>query len=298
MSRIGFIGVGTMGSPIAERLLQAGHGVAVFDRSETAMHAIVKKGAVACDRVQAVAGRSELVFLSLPGPPEVFDAVAGPQGLLIADSPPRWIVDLSTNSPVTVRDLWQRCRERGIAFIDAPVSGGRPKAEAGELSVLVGASDDEFNAITPYLHAFGTDVIHVGPSGAGAIAKLVNNQLFLGASVLLQEAYLLGAAAGLPPDQLHRIIRASSAAPYAALAPLLLSRRFNLPLFRLDIAAKDMALAVDEAHSVGVRMPTTEAAARLYHDATAAGFGGDVFFATLKQLEAGSGTTLPALSVK
>lgn len=298
MSQLGFIGVGTMGAPMAEHLLRAGHEVAVFDRSEAAMHALVENGAVACEGVQGVAGRSELVFLSLPGPPDVFDAVAGPQGLLSADSLPTWIVDLSTNSPATVRDLWQRCREREISFIDAPVSGGRAKAETGELSVLVGASDDEFTAIMPYLDSFGKDVIHVGPSGAGAIAKLVNNQLFLGASVLLQEAYLLGAAAGLPPDQLHRIITASSAAPYAALAPLLLSRRFNLPLFRLDIAAKDMELAVDEARSVGVSMPATEAAARVYHDAAAAGFGGDVFFATLKQLEARSGTTLPALSVK
>jgi 3-hydroxyisobutyrate dehydrogenase-like beta-hydroxyacid dehydrogenase len=297
MSELVFIGVGTMGAPMAEHLLRAGHAVAVFDQSGMAMRSLIGKGASAADSVRAVAARSELVFLSLPGPSEVSYVVAGPQGILDADARPEWIVDLSTNSPQTVRELSRRCREVGITFIDAPVSGGRLKAESGELTVLVGAGEDEFSAIKPYLGCFGADIIHVGPSGAGAVAKLVNNQLFLGASVLLQEAYLLGAAVGLLPNELHPIIKASSAAPYATLAPLLLSRRFDRQLFRLDIAAKDIALAVEVAREAGVDTPITEAAARLYQDAVGAGFGGEVFYATLKQLEAGSGTTVPALNV-
>jgi 3-hydroxyisobutyrate dehydrogenase-like beta-hydroxyacid dehydrogenase len=195
-----------------------------------------------------------------------------------------------------VRRLHERCAAVGVGFVDAPVSGGRIKAESGELSVMAGGDDADVEAVRPLLDCFAAQVFHVGPAGAGTVAKLVNNQLFLAAGVLVQEAYVLGAAAGLDPATLHEIIRASSGGAYAALAPLLLGRQFDDVIFRLDIATKDLALAVGAAHERGVDAPVSSAALGVYRAALAAGLGQQAFHATLAQIEHDAGITLPALT--
>ena len=218
---IGFVGTGTMGAPIAGHLVAAGFDVRVHDRSAFAMDAVV--GATPVPSAAAAASGARCVFLSLPGPADVEAAVTGPDGVLAADPRPASIVDLSTNSPDVVRSLHGRCAAAGVGFVDAPVSGGRIKAESGELSVMVGGTANDVAAVEPLLEPFAGQVFHVGPPGAGTVAKLVNNQLFLAASVLVQEAYVLGATAGLEPAELHRIIRASSGAR-AAYGPPELAR--------------------------------------------------------------------------
>ena len=148
----------------------------------------------------------------------------------------------------------------------------------------------------PLVDCFAAQVFHVGPPGAGTVAKLVNNQLFLAAAVLVQEAYLLGAAAGLDPATVHGIVRASSAGPYATMAPLLLGRQFDDVLFRLDIAAKDLTLAVATAEAHGVDVPASAAALGVYRAALEQGLGDRAFHATLLALEERSGVTLPPLT--
>lgn len=293
--RLGFVGVGTMGGPIARRLVDAGHDVRVADPAEQAVAALVAHGALAAPDAAAAASSAEAVFLSLPGPAEVRAVVTGDAGVLAARPLPRFVIDLSTNSPDVVRELAESCTGLGVSFIDAPVSGGVAKAISGELSVMVGASPEHHAEVEPLLQAFATSVFLVGSTGAGCVAKLVNNQLFLGAAVLVQEAYLLAAAHGLLPTELHPIIKASSGGAYAALAPLLLGRQFDDVVFRLDIAAKDLALAVVAAGAVGTAVPVSAAAAAVYADAVAHGFGGLVFHATLKELEQRSGVEVPAL---
>src|SRR6478736_6161279 len=236
--RIGFVGVGTMGGPIAAHLVAAGHEVTVYDASPAASGAI--EGATAADDVTGI--HAECVFLSLRGPTEV-EAVVG----RLLSNAPATIVDLPTNPPDVVRRLHERCASGGVAFVDAPVSGGRVKAVSGELSVMVGGDEADVERLRALLDCFAAQLFHVGPPGAGTVAKLVNNQLFLAAAVLVQEAYVLGAAAGLEPTELHKIIRASSGGPYATLAPLLLGRDFDDVIFRLDIATKDLTLAVEAA---------------------------------------------------
>jgi 3-hydroxyisobutyrate dehydrogenase-like beta-hydroxyacid dehydrogenase len=183
-----------------------------------------------------------------------------------------------------------------VAFVDAPVSGGRAKAESGELSVMVGGTDDDLAELQPILDLFAAQVFHVGPPGAGTVAKLVNNQLFLAAAVLVQEAYVTGAAAGLDPSALHPILRASSSAPYVTLAPLLLGRAFDDVIFRLDIAAKDLTLAVDAAQEMGVHAPVTTAALTAYRDAVRDGQGARAFHITLQSIEETAGLELPPLT--
>jgi 3-hydroxyisobutyrate dehydrogenase-like beta-hydroxyacid dehydrogenase len=293
--KLGFLGLGTMGAPIARRFLDAHHDLRVADPARAAIDALVLHGAVAARDAAAAASGAHAVFLSLPGPDEIRTVVTGEDGVLRADPLPRFVVDLSTSSPVVVRELAAECRKSGVVFVDAPVSGGAVKAVSGELSVMVGAPPDAFAEIEPLLHVFATSVFHVGDAGSGTVAKLVNNQLFLGAAVLVQEAYLLAAAHGLAPNELHPIIKASSGGAYAALAPLLLGRRFDDVVFRLDIAAKDLALATEAAGAVGADLPVTRAAAELYASAVEDGFGRLVFHATLQELEQRSGVELPAL---
>lgn len=292
--RVGFVGVGTMGAPIAAHLVAAGHDVAVFDVVAAAASAI--EGARPARSPADAANGAVCVFLSLPGPAEVDAAVTGADGVLAAGEPPQVVVDLSTNAPDVVRLLHERCATVGVGFVDAPVSGGRVKAVSGELSVMAGGDATDLDAVRPLLDTFAAQVFHVGPPGAGTVAKLVNNQLFLAAAVLVQEAYLLGAAAGLDPATVHGIVRASSGGPYAAMAPLLLGRQFDDVLFRLDIAAKDLTLAVSTAEAHGVDVPASAAALGVYRAALDQGLGHQAFHATLLALEERAGVTLPPLS--
>lgn len=293
--RVGFVGTGTMGRPMATNVLRAGHDLRVHDVVPGATAALVELGAVDAASPAETSAGADIVLLSLPGPAEIRDAMLGPRGVLAADPRPAVVVDLSTNSPGTVAELAQRCADGGVTFVDAPVSGGVARAETGSLTVLVGADPDGFDTVQPVLAAIGSDVVHVGPTGAGTIAKIVNNQLFLAGAVAVQEAYVLGAKLGMAPTDLHRVIAASSAAPYAKLAPLLVGRAFDDVIFRLDIAAKDLRLAVDCATEAGVDVPVTSAAADVFAAAVDHGDARLVFHATLRELERRAQVELPPL---
>jgi 3-hydroxyisobutyrate dehydrogenase len=292
---VAFVGTGTMGAPMAARLLASGFDVRVHDAAPTATQALVAAGATAWPSPAQAAAGARLAMLSLPGPLEVEAVVVGPDGVLAADPAPSHVVDLSTNAVPTVRTLRERCAAVGVTFIDAPVSGGVVKAGDGTLSIMVGAEPIEFEEVRDALGALGSDVIHVGPSGAGAIAKLVNNQLFLTASLVVQETFLLAGALGMDPADVQRILTASSARPYARLAPLLVGRRFDDVVFRLDIAAKDVRLALAAAERAGVDVPLTRAASSVYDAAVAAGDGALAFTATLRELERRAGVELAPL---
>ena len=239
--------------------------------------------------------RRPCVFLSLPGPDDVETAIVGAEGC----SPPtragvrrRPVDELAAARPAPARALRsgrRRLRRR-------PGVGRQGEGRLGRAERDGGRDDADVAAVEPLLQAFAAQVFHVGPAGAGTIAKLVNNQLFLAAGVLVQEAYVLGAAAGLDPAALHRIVRASSGGPYAALAPLLLGRDFDDVIFRLDIATKDLALAVETAGEHGVEVPTTAAALAVVPRRDRRGPRAKAFHATLEHVERTAGITLPALT--
>jgi 3-hydroxyisobutyrate dehydrogenase-like beta-hydroxyacid dehydrogenase len=295
VSELAFIGTGTMGNPMAHQVVNAGHRLRVHDLAPSAVTSLVEAGATACATAADAANGARIVLLSLPGPGEVRDAVVGVHGILSAPRRPAMIVDLSTNSVEVGRELRARCDEVGVAFVDAPVSGGVAKARTGSLAVMVGAELDEFRVAREVLDVIGDDIFHVGPPGSGTIAKIVNNQLFLAAGVLVQEAYVLAASLGVTPADLHAIVSASSAGPYTKLAPLLLGRRFDDVIFRLDIAAKDVALAVHTAETAGVDVPLTRAAEAVYRAAVDHGDATLVFHATLRELERRAGIELEPL---
>lgn len=291
--RVGFIGLGNMGRPIAGHLQRAGHQLAVFDVVPAAGAALVEAGATAAPDIATLAATSDVVFLSLPGPAEVDQVVSAVLADLAMGSV---VVDLSTNSVEGARAMADRGAAVGVAFVDAPVSGGRAGAEAGTLAVIVGGDGEAVERVRPLLETFSANVFHVGPSGAGALAKLVNNQIFLCASVLIQEGFVLGAKAGMDATALLEILKASSAGTVVGAANVFLTRNFDNVSFKLSIAEKDVAVALASARALGVAMPTTEAAHAVYRAAIDGGLGDKVFTATLRTLEERSGVEVARLA--
>lgn len=292
---IGFIGLGAMGAPIARRLIEAGHALVVSDISRAHADEWTAAGAGFVNTPAEVAAACRTVFMSLPGPREV-EAVA--DGLMTGARSGDVVVDLSTNAYATVVALARRLADAGVTFIDAPVSGGVAGAVRGKLAVMAGGDGAAIAALAPVFEAFAARVFHVGDSGKGTIAKLVNNQIFLSTAVAVQEGFVLAAKAGLDSDTLLEIVKASSAGSYMGMASLFFGRDFDNAMFRLSLAAKDLGVALESASDLGVPMPTTAAAHGVYKDAIDQGLGDKVFYATLRALETDAGAEVAKLAPK
>ncbi len=295
MSDTGFIGTGTIGAPIAAHLITAAGGLSVFDTNEDAMQPLLAKGAHRAASIQELAAECSTIFLSLPGPPQIKDVVLGDKGLLAHAGKLATIVDLSTNSIALNRDISARALAAGIHYLDAPVSGGKAGARDGSLAIMVGGDESAFTNARPLLERFGSNIFYLGPAGSGTMAKLINNQLFLAASVLVQEGFVMGAKAGMDPNALSEVLKASSASALMRIAPMALSRNFDLGVFALSIAAKDIGVAIDSADALGAEVPLAKAAAEIYQRAIADGYGQEDFYATLKVFEASADVVTPSL---
>ncbi len=295
MAELGFIGTGTIGGPIATRLLGAGDELHVFDTRPEATRALETAGARRAASIDAIARDCTSVFLSLPGPTQIREVVCGDRGLLALRGRIETIVDLSTNSIALNREIAAAAEAIGIQYLDAPVSGGKVAAVDGTLAIMVGGDKNAFETVRPYIERFGKHVFYLGPAGSGTLAKLVNNQIFLAASVLVQEGFVMAAKAGMDPSDLVEVLKVSSAGALMRIAPLVLSRKFDLDVFALSIAAKDMAVAIESADALGTPVPMTKAASDIYEQARARGLGSEDFYATVKVLEAAAGIEMPAL---
>lgn len=287
--RIGFVGTGTMGTPIAGCLLRAGHTLMVHDRRPNATGPLCAQGATRAETGFAAARDSDVVFTSLPGPAEFEAATLEPQTGILAGLPPgAALVDLTTNAPSTIARIAEACRTRGIDLIDAPVSGRPPT-----MTIMVGASDAAFARHRPLFDAIAANVFHAGPSGAGATAKLVTQYLGYTNFVASIEGMLIAAKAGIDLDTMARIVPVSAGQ----------SRTFsNIPggVFpgtfaaggTLDIVAKDIELACQLARNLGTPATLGALASDLYKRAQAAGWGQDGFPAVARVLEAMAGVQL------
>lgn len=292
---IGFIGLGTIGSPMAMRLIEAGHRLRVFDVNEEATRPHVTKGAGEATSVRDIAENCAVIFLSLPGPQQIEEVVLGTTGLLAHGRESATVIDLSTNALALNRRIAADAVTRGMNYLDAPVSGGRAGASAGKLAVMVGGDRAAFEACRHLIACFGEKIFYMGAPGAGTTTKLINNQIFLSASVLVQEAFVMGVKAGMDPAAMLEVLEASSAAAVLGRAGLFLSRKFDADLFALSIASKDIDVALDSAAALGAETPLTAAAAAVYRRAVDEGLGAEDFYATVKVLEAAAGVTLPPL---
>ncbi|HEY1933748.1 MAG TPA: NAD(P)-dependent oxidoreductase [Acetobacteraceae bacterium] len=287
--RIGFVGTGTMGTPIAGCLIRAGHSLLVYDRRAEATDALCAAGANPADSGFAAARDSEVVFTSLPGPAEFEAAMLEPQtGVLAGLRAGAAHIDLTTNAPRTVARVAEACHARGVELIDAPVSGRPPS-----MTVMVGASDAAFVRYRPLFEAIAANVFHAGPSGAGATAKLVTQYLGYTGFIAAIEGMLVAAKAGIDLETLARIVPVSAGQ----------SRTFdNIPrgVFpgtyaaggTLDIVAKDVELACQLARDVGAPAALGALASDFYKRAQAAGWGQEGFPVVARVLEAMAGVEL------
>ena len=254
---LGFIGLGTMGSSMALNVIKAGHHLTVNDVNRDAAGPHLEAGAVWADSAQEVAEASDIVFTSLPGPPEVEAVALGEHGILSGISPGKVYFDLSTNSPTLVRRLHDAFAARGAHVLDAPVSGGPQGARSGRLAIWVGGDKDVFERCKPVLDAIGDQAFYVGAIGTGSVAKLVHNCTGYILQTALAETFSMGVKAGVEPLALWQAVRQGALGrrqTFDGLAQNYLPGRFDPPDFALRLARKDVSLAVEVGREFDVPM--------------------------------------------
>lgn len=256
--KIGFIGLGVMGRPMARNLMDAGYAVTVYARREEVLREMKEKGAVVVDSPKAVAAASEVIITMLPDSPQVREVVLGAQGVLKGAAPGSILMDMSSIAPQTIQDVERHAAKQGVAVLDAPVSGGEAKAISGDLSIMVGGSVEAFEKARPILEVLGASVVRIGEVGSGNAAKLVN-QVMVGVHIAaMAEAMTLAKKAGLDPQVVFQAIRGGSAgsAVLESKLPKVLARNFK-PGFRLELHRKDLRNALGAGADVETPMPMT-----------------------------------------
>jgi 3-hydroxyisobutyrate dehydrogenase-like beta-hydroxyacid dehydrogenase len=266
-----------MGQHMARHVAEAGHAVAGYDLRPDAIAQLVQTPhARRATSLAEAASAADVVFTSLPGPPEVESVAAGPDGLLESMQPGSVYVDLSSNSPSTVRRLSAAFAERGIAMLDAPVAGGVEGANAATLSIMVGGDRAAFERLQPVLSAIGTKIFYCGPSGNGAITKLCNNLCSQAQIAAAGEILSLGVRAGVDLQTLASVIGVSTGSCRAIVDTFpkqLFRRNFENPGFTTFLSAKDTHLAIELAHELGVPMPIGEIVEREKQESLRRGWG-------------------------
>ncbi|MGF1597808.1 MAG: NAD(P)-dependent oxidoreductase [Acidimicrobiales bacterium] len=295
--RLGFIGVGNMGGPMAGHVIGAGHDVGVHDLRPELVDPLVESGGRRATTVAEAADGAEAVLLSLPAPADVEQVVAAAGGLFDLLDRGSTILDLTTSSPTVSRRLAARGAERGISFLDAPVSGGVRGARKGTLAVMVGGPEDVFATYQPVLDTFAAKVVRCGDVGAGNVVKLVNNMLAFISMMGITEGLLLGVKAGVEPAVLQEVIEASSGASFAWPGSTRAILRDRLaPTFTTTLASKDIGLAVSLAEELGVPVPMGSHTRDLIDGYRDSGFAAEDLLATVKALEEAAGFQIRGLA--
>ncbi|MGH7111530.1 MAG: NAD(P)-dependent oxidoreductase, partial [Stellaceae bacterium] len=274
--KIGFIGLGMMGSGMAANLQKAGHELVVHDLRRAAAEPYLARGAEWADSPRAVAEAAEIVFTSLPGPPEVEAVALGDNGLLAGMSRGKAYFDLSTNSPVTVRKIHAAFAERDVYMLDSPVSGGPRGAASGRLALWVGGDEQIFNRHKAVLDAMGDRARYVGPIGAGSIAKLVHNGAGYCIQAALAEMFSVGVKAGVEPLALWEAVRDGALGrrrTFDGLVDQFLPGKYDPAAFALRLAHKDVSLATQLGRDFGVPMRIANLALAELTEGLARGWG-------------------------
>ncbi len=293
--RIGFIGLGIMGSRMAKTLLRAGYALDVFDIDRGKVDELTAAGARGGDSPRDVARTADVVFSSLPFPATVKSVYLGPDGVLEGVRPGAILVDMSTVDPETTRAVSAAAGARNVRYLDAPVSGGYREAESGKLVIIVGGDRGAFEEVKDVLAVLGSTIHYAGPSGSGNIVKLVNNVMSMGNVLVAAEAFVLGVKSGMDGQTLFDILRTSAGRSYhfEKRFPNILARNFE-PGFTVDLARKDLGLAVDMARSQDVAVPAMSLLHQLYNASSALGDGGNDFASIVKLFESWARTEVKA----
>ena len=281
MAHIGFIGLGNMGLPMAQNLLKAGHDVQGFDVSQAQMLALTASGGQAAQSAKAAASGVEIVITMLPAGQHVRDVYLGSEGVLAAAGAGALLIDSSTIDVATARDMAAAADRRGLAMLDAPVSGGVGGAQAGTLTFMVGGGDEAFARAKPILETMGKTIVHAGGAGNGQAAKICNNMILGVSMIAVSEAFVLAEKLGLDAQKLYDISSKSSGqcwsmttyCPVPGLVPTSPANRDYKAGFTAAMMLKDLKLAQDAAKAAGAETPLGADAARIYGEYVEAGEG-------------------------
>ena len=273
--KVGFIGTGNMGNPMAANLIKAGHQLTVHDLRREAATNLLEVGAKWANTPKDVVPGNEVVFTSLPVPRDVEAVVLGENGILAGATRGSVYMDLSTNSPTVIRRIHDICAEKGVIVLDAPVSGGVYGAAAATLAVMVGGDKPTFDRMKPTLDAIGSHVVYCGPIGNGMVCKICNNLLSMGIGVLMSEALTLGVKAGVDLAVLADVIANSSGGNRRLTEkfPRFLFKGNFEPGFATALAAKDVRLATDLGQEYGIPMELSNLIDQRHVEAMRRGWG-------------------------
>jgi len=285
-NRIGFVGLGIMGKPMARNLLKAGYALTVYSRRRETVEALIAEGAQGAYSPREVGERSTVVITMVTDTPDVQQVVLGSDGLLSSLPSGGTIIDMSTISPTATREIAVATQTKGIHFLDAPVSGGEGGAIAGTLSIMVGGQASVFNTCLPILQAMGKNIIHVGPSGSGQLVKLCNQIAVAVTNLAMSEALIFAAKAGVNLEHMHQAISGGAAGSWqlSNLAPRVFQRDFA-PGFMVKLQQKDLRLVLQEADRLQLALPATSLVHNLFKALESMGAENEGTQALVKVLE-------------
>jgi 2-hydroxy-3-oxopropionate reductase len=284
--RVGFIGLGIMGMPMARNLMEAGYELMVHNRSPEKAEELGKEGATVAATPREVAQKSDVVITMLPDSPQVREVVAGENGVLEGISEGALIIDMSTISPVVTEELAEAVKEKGASMLDAPVSGGDVGAVEGTLSIMVGGDAADFQRAKPLLESMGKTITHVGPTGAGQVTKAANQVVVALTIEAVSEALVLGSAGGVSPQKILEVLSGGLAANKVmeVKREKFLSHKFE-PGFRSELHHKDLGIALAAGREYGVVLPVTAIVDQMLLSMRRKGWGEEDHSALLRIIE-------------
>jgi len=274
--KIGFIGLGIMGKPMVKNLLKAGHEVVAYDIVAENLQAAVRDGAVAGKNAAAIAAVCPVVITMLPNSPHVKTVVMEKDGILEGAKAGLILIDMSSIAPLASKEICEACKKKGVRMLDAPVSGGEPKAIDGSLSIMVGGDKALFEEMKPILSCMGASIVLCGDVGAGNTTKLANQMIVAGNIAVLAEALTLAKKAGVDPETVFQAIKGGLAGSTVmnAKAPMMIEGNFK-PGFRIDLHIKDLNNALETGHKIGAPMFLTANVQEMFEILHADGCGSD-----------------------
>lgn len=291
--KIGFIGLGIMGKPMAKNLLKSGHELTVFDVNKSSMDELTAAGAAVAASAADVARNNPVILTMLPNSPHVKTVVMGTHGVLEGAASGSTLIDMSSIAPAASKEIGAACAAKGVRMLDAPVSGGEPKAIDGTLSIMVGGERALFEQMQELLLCMGSSAVYCGSIGAGNTTKLANQVIVAGNIAAVAEAFTLAKKSGVDPQLVYDAIRGGLAGSTVmdAKAPMMMAGNFQ-PGFRIELHIKDLMNALDSGHDVGAPLPLTAMIMEMLQTLRADNCGQDDHSALAKYYAKVSGVTI------
>jgi 3-hydroxyisobutyrate dehydrogenase len=273
-TRVGWVGTGVMGRWMCQHLMTKGYPATVYNRTKDKAQPLIVAGAAWADTPKAVAERSDIVFAIVGFPRDVREVFLGPNGALAGSKAGTVLVDMTTSEPSLAREIYDAARKKGVAAVDAPVSGGDVGAKNAALSIMIGGDEDVVTALRPLFECMGKTIVYQGPAGAGQHTKMVNQVLIASNMIGVCEALLYGYKAGLNLETVMQSVSVGAAGSWSLsnLGPRIMARNFE-PGFFVEHFIKDMGIALAEAERMNLALPGLALAKQLYEAVRAQGYG-------------------------